>query len=180
MLLHRISTHWTTTGVKYAGAPSISSSLLPAHLYLLWTLVAFTYFYTAFLFTQRFNPGSNYENSSSSLSFSPRFNLQRISQLLGAPDSLGHALLLAIVGLVFKISFTAAEAPELIERMEWLRWTTEALIRKAGGLGLVAQARVVFVCLAIAGVSVAWSELMATKPRKRSSPGKAQHLSILY
>ncbi|KAL9080277.1 MAG: hypothetical protein Q9157_000927 [Trypethelium eluteriae] len=158
LLLHRTTTRWTTTGVKHAGAASISSSFLPTHPNLLWALITFIYCYSAALFSHRSVP---FAFSTFSLT-----DLPHIVEFVGAPGGPGHALLLAIVGLVFKISFTAAEAPELMKDMDWLRWIAEVLVRGAGGLGLVAQARIVFGCLAIAIVWVAWSERVGTKQRE--------------
>ncbi|KAI9689569.1 MAG: major facilitator super transporter protein [Bathelium mastoideum] len=154
LCLHRISTHWTTTGVKYAGAPSISSSFLPFHPYILWLLVIFTYLYAAFQYSHRSVGAYNHDTSESTPSVV--FDLRRMIEHVGAPCGLIHALALASVGLVFKVNFTAAEAPELLQGMDWMANIAGKLVSGVGGLDLVAQARVVFGFLVIAVALVVW------------------------
>ncbi|KAL9091892.1 MAG: hypothetical protein Q9165_004644 [Trypethelium subeluteriae] len=131
--------------------------------------IVFLYLKSAALFS--------YRSISPSSSASSSVDLSRVVELVGAPGGLGHALLLAIVGLVFKVSFTAAEAPELMKNMDWLRRIAGTLVRGAGGLSLVAQARLVFGCLAIAVVWVAWSERVGMKQQKAAIQGE---LSVLF
>ena len=162
MVLNRMSTHWTTTGIKHAGAPSISSSFLPAHPYILWILIAFTYFSAAFSFSCRITDDLRKHDYSSALSL-VRPGPQRTIELLGAPGGLAHAFLLAVVGLVFKINFTAAEAPELLDGMNWITYVAMLLTRGVGDLGLVAQARLVFGVLIIAVLPVVWGRWTASQ-----------------
>ena len=173
LALHRTSSHWTTTGVKHAGAPSIASDFLPAHPYLLWTLVACTYFYAGIRFSCCFPNHFVDDGSRTKVFSSPSLSSpQRVAEILGAPGGLGHALLLGVVGLTFKVEFTTAEAPELMEGMGWMRWMVGLLVKGAGGLNLVTQAQVVFGCLGIAGFGVGWAERTTKKQQKWTGGGK--------
>ena len=117
LLLLRVIRAWNQTGQKHAGEPDISRTVLPAHAQLLWCLVATTYIDVASSLSQ------------SLLSWVPK----------GVSVTLTLALCLASLG--FKISFTLADAPELLAGFpQVLCWPTR-------DIPLPTQARAVFLLI---------------------------------
>jgi ethanolamine phosphate transferase 2 subunit G len=112
----RVIRRWNQTGQKHAGAPDISRSYLTTQPSILWLLIALTFFNVAYNLNSEIPAGSR---------------LQFIVPLL--------ALLASAVG--FKISFTAADAPELLTNL--VRLPLKILDR----ISLITQAKAVFVGL---------------------------------
>jgi ethanolamine phosphate transferase 2 subunit G len=136
-MLLRAARRWNQTGQKHAGAPDIVHSSFLTQSWSLWFLVATTYI-------------------SLSISLIFDFNGQRSRQIkekMSNERSLfGISLAMAIGGLafLFKLSFAARDAPELVvglprgkELVEWLE-----------DVPLVGLARLVFAFLAVASGTV--------------------------
>ena len=94
LLLCRVLWRWNQTGQKHAGEPDIARNYLPAHKQLLWVLVLLTY-----LDVVRRLAGST-------LKWAPWFISTQIAITLG------------FCAFAFKISFTEADAPELLSGLQ--------------------------------------------------------------
>lgn len=113
--LHRLSIRWNQTGQKHAGEPDIVYHFFPSHHMLMWTLVLAAYGY----------------NSRQIARYS-------FSEILPPGFSASLAAMLFVPAVIFKLNFTQADAPELVQELgKQLREWTE-------GFNLVTQARVVF------------------------------------
>jgi ethanolaminephosphotransferase len=118
--LFGISRRWNQTGQKYAGDPDISSRVLPAYTWLLWLLVIATYV----LITVRISRQATRVTASKQMSL--------------------LSVMVCITSFTFKVAFTAADAPELLQGVDILN----PLVVSTSSLSLVAQARIVFVGIA--------------------------------
>lgn len=122
LVLLRIVRVWNQTGQKHAGEPDIARTVLPAHTVLLWLLVLVTYLDI----------------------------IQRLSRT-AVPWASRHlataaSLALGIAALGFKVAFTKADAPELLEGIGGF------VPRPMEESSLVGQARAVFSSIAIMGL----------------------------
>ena len=119
LVVLRIVRVWNQTGQKHAGEPDIARTVLPAHNILLWLLVLLTYLDVIQRLSRRVVPWA--------------------SRHLATAAS----LTLGIAALGFKATFTKADAPELLEGLEYL------VSRPMEEASLAAQARAVFSSIAI-------------------------------
>ncbi|RMD42493.1 hypothetical protein DV735_g2589, partial [Chaetothyriales sp. CBS 134920] len=119
-LLYGISRRWKQTGQKYAGDPDLTSEVWLKEPFLLWLLILATYT----IFSRNLSQRAVKWLSSKQLGFLPIF--------------------ISITALVFKIAFTAADAPELITGVAVL----ERLAAFMRSYSLVGLARVSFLGLA--------------------------------
>ncbi|KAL8701384.1 MAG: hypothetical protein Q9224_000528 [Gallowayella concinna] len=110
----RVIRAWNQTGQKHASQPDIARGIFPAHNGLLWMLVSATY--VAVMRKMAFSIHS------------PR--LWTLSVVA--------AIVVSMMGLAFKISFTLADSPELLRGIDIFR------IQILGGNNLVKQARATF------------------------------------
>ncbi|KAL2037023.1 hypothetical protein N7G274_010308 [Stereocaulon virgatum] len=110
----RVIRSWNQTGQKHAGGPDIARTLLPAHNFILWALVLVTYLDVVQRLSRRAIPWASRQLSSAA------------------------AFALGIASLGFKIAFTQADAPELLEGLQSL------VLVPTEEASLVAQARAVF------------------------------------
>lgn len=110
----RAARAWNQTGQKHAGEPDVARTILPAHHFILWLLVLATYIDVVQRLARRAVPWAS-RHLSSAASFA-----------------------LGIAALGFKVAFTKADGPELLEGLQFfvLRPTEEA--------SLVGQARAFF------------------------------------
>src|SRR5579862_6240245 len=109
----RVARRWNQTGQKFAGEPDIAKSFLPLHSLILWGAVLTTYFDI----------------------------LQRLSRrgFRHAPIQISSivAITLCLAAFSFKVSFTNADAPELVQGFSL------ALLEGLGDIPLATQARAV-------------------------------------
>ena len=119
ILLFGIVRRWNQTGQKYAGDPDLLNEVIKPHLYLLWVLIIITYS----VFSRNLSQRATKWMQSESLGLLP--------------------VLVAMSALIFKIAFTAADAPELVEGVSVLR----PLVMFTYRYPLVNLARVCFVGL---------------------------------
>lgn len=111
---------WNQTGQKYAGGPDISSRILPVYTWLLWLLILATYIVISLRISHRAAAGK------------PTRQINLLSTAV------------CFAALAFKVAFTAADAPELLQGVGVL----SPVVVLASSISLVAQARVVFVGIA--------------------------------
>ena len=169
LALHRIIRRWNQTGQKYAGAPDIVHSALfrgPISV-VLWCLV-----------------GSTYMDIMVRLS-------RHIARSISSPDDSkaggeeqtdfnGLLATLAVIPLVatafvFKLAFTARDAPELTAGIN------QGLVEWVGGLSLVSVAQMVFAGVALVAVWQVFSEWTRAKVRtKGKGNGGTFSLYILW
>src|SRR5271168_2669239 len=95
--LSGIVRHWNQTGQKYAGDPDITSRILSSQTWLLWLGVVATYALVCYRLSRQ----------------TVRWTDQKQMALLPVP--------VCMAALFFKISFTSAEAPELLQGITFLR-----------------------------------------------------------
>lgn len=114
--LHRTAQRWNQTGQKYAGAPDIVHNVLEPTPLLLWIFVFAAYAVITCRIAYHF-PG-----------------VVRISPLI----AIINAIILFIPSMVFKLGFTANDAPEL------LAWLYGRSVTHLQQVPLVAMARTVF------------------------------------
>lgn len=120
MLLHRLSTRWNQTGQKHAGEPDIVHTFFPDYHIVMWLAVLATYATNG-------------------------YQVARIS-LGGLLPPEWAALVAAAVVLptvVFKLNFTQADAPELVQGL------AEGIRAWSAPFDLVSQARVAFALLGL-------------------------------
>lgn len=137
----RIMRRWNQTGQKFVGSPDIVHSDFMRNTLVLWSLVAATYFTLMYQLKQHFC----------------RY-LSKESGILG----LFLAMALGWTGILFKLSFTARDAPELVavkkQAMVWLE-----------GLSLVKLARAVFFGVFVSTVWLVAQERIASPETKRKT-----------
>ncbi|OCT50539.1 GPI ethanolamine phosphate transferase 2 [Cladophialophora carrionii] len=119
IILFGVARRWRQTGQKYAGEADIISEVVAPNGWMLWSLVMLTY---AVL--------------SRNLS-------RRTGVWMGSPQMGVLPALVSISAFLFKIAFTAADAPELLDSFPILN----PLVRFVSAYPLVSLARVVFVGL---------------------------------
>ena len=122
LALLRIIRVWNQTGQKHAGEPDIAGTILPAHNLSLWLLVLVTYLDVIQRLSRRAMPWASRQFATAA------------------------SLALGIGALGFKIAFTKADAPELLEGIEYI------VLRPVEEVSLVAQARAVFTSIAVMAV----------------------------
>ena len=115
----RVVRVWNQTGQKHTGEPDIARTVLPAHNILLWLFVLVTYLDVIQRLSRRAVPWAS------------RHFATAVSLALG------------IAAMGFKVAFTRADTPELLEGLGFLSWAT---IEEAS---LVSQARAVFASIAM-------------------------------
>jgi ethanolaminephosphotransferase len=123
--VHRFAVRWNQTGQKHAGEPDIAHTVFPEHHIVMWLLVLATYIANGWFL-------HNY-------SFAGIF-MPEITAFVDVS--------LVFLGIVFKLNFTQADAPELVQGLasrirEW-----------SEPFSLVMQARAVFAVLAVATIAV--------------------------
>ncbi|OMP89198.1 GPI ethanolamine phosphate transferase 2 [Diplodia seriata] len=146
LLCHRITRRWNQTGQKYAGAPDIVHSVIMTHPVVLWSLVSITYIHITMRIkthlTRRF----------------PRTSQGRQLQTF----AVGNTFLLCAVAFLFKLSFTARDAPELV------RGASPGAMAFLESLNLVKLVRCIFIG---STVGVGWVVLRENAEGKGKSGG---------
>ncbi|KAH0538725.1 hypothetical protein FGG08_004677 [Glutinoglossum americanum] len=130
LVVLRVIRRWNQTGQKFAGAPDITKSFFPSHRLILWGVVLTTYFDVVRRISRR---GFRYASI-------------ELSSII--------AITLCLAAFIFKVSFTNADAPELLEGF------SQTLLKGLESIPLVMQVRAVF--LGIGGV-VAYVLFFETK-----------------
>ncbi|KAF2206838.1 hypothetical protein CERZMDRAFT_115561 [Cercospora zeae-maydis SCOH1-5] len=130
LAVHRLSIRWNQTGQKFAGADDIVHSVFQDHHILMWLLILAAYAYQGFLLVTRSFAG-----------------------LMGPEVAVPLAVVCVLPGVVFKLNFTQADAPELV------RGLARGIRALTGRVDLLVQARVGF---GVLGAGLAVVLLLAT------------------
>ena len=137
LAFHRVIRRWNQTGQKFAGAPDIVQDILRPSPVWLWVLVITAY--SVLLY---------------------RLGNHIVHDLkTGAALGTACSLALVIPALLFKLGFTANDAPEL------LSWLGENNVQKLERIPLVGSARVVFLTLASETVWACSAAANADQPK---------------
>ncbi|KAL1960008.1 hypothetical protein VTO42DRAFT_676 [Malbranchea cinnamomea] len=139
--LSRTISRWNQTGQKFAGEPDIAKTFLTKHTIILWTLILLTY---TDIYQRLRQPGNGGRG------------LSKISRLLYLP--------LTSFAFIFKVSFSAADSPELLNGIPLLGILAESI----SSLSLIIQARLIF-----AGIGASFLILICHKIRR--TPGHHKH-----
>ena len=136
LIVHRFAVRWNQTGQKHAGEPDIVHTVFPEHHIFMWLLLLSTYVMNGWFLHNR--------------SFAGIF-MPEITAFIDVS--------LVVLGIVFKLNFTQADAPELVQGLasrirEW-----------SEPFSLVMQARAVFGVLAAATIAVVLPSIIRTRMR---------------
>ncbi|KAF2094017.1 alkaline phosphatase-like protein [Rhizodiscina lignyota] len=154
LLFHRLVRAWNQTGQKHSGEPDFVTSFLLPNPHTVWILVGVTYFM---------------------LSLSLGSHLCR--HIPPTYHVLTHiaAAGIAIPAFIFKLSFTARDAPEIVRPV-----VGESGMRVLEGLSLVLIARAVFLLCALGTVWVISLEVWGRSPAKRNAPRGVELFDALH
>ena len=162
LVLHRVIRRWNQTGQKYAGADDIvNSGIFHGNSFVLWSLIGATYMDVTLRLSRHI--------ARSIATFDNEQNNRDIE--LESTDRnrmMGTIAVLPLSGtaFVFKLAFTAKDAPELTYGL------TGNMLDAVETLDLVGLARMVFGGLALSASWVAFAELQRSKNRaKRGREG---------
>jgi ethanolaminephosphotransferase len=162
-ILHRVIRRWNQTGQKFAGADDIvhSQFLHGSNSILLWSLVGATYLDLTLRLSRHVARSIATFEGISGASFAEASDANLV---------MASAAVLPLGGtaFVFKLAFTARDAPELT------RAISDGLIEWVGSLGLVGIARMVFGGIALSAFWIGVAEWKRSRGQKRgeSNGGK--------
>lgn len=134
----RIMRRWNQTGQKFAAEPDIARTFFPSYTNVLWILILLTYTDICQGMVRR-------TSSAGAASFSRLF-----------------FPILTSFALLFKLSFTAADSPELLQNV----LIYSHLVGSITGVSLITQARLVFTGIAIALVYVIYTDFQEKRTLK--------------
>jgi ethanolaminephosphotransferase len=169
LIIHRIIRRWNQTGQKYAGAPDIvHSPLLVGHSsIMLWSLIGAAYMDITIRLSRHIG-----RTISSQEDLDPKsadFESTDANRFIGTLA----VLPLGATAFIFKLAFTAKDAPELTKGI------AEGLIEWVGTLELVGVARMVFGGLALTGGWIIFAERQRSKARKGGNGTGGKYLSVV-
>jgi ethanolaminephosphotransferase len=160
-ILHRVIRRWNQTGQKFAGADDIAHSQLlhGSNSIVLWSLIGATYLDLAIRLSSHV--------ARSIAIFEGHSGVSDIVEETDANRVMGVAAVLPLGGtaFVFKLAFTARDAPELTKGI------SAGLIQWVEGLSLVGVARMVFGGLVLSAIWIAIAEWKRTKGKKGEGNG---------
>lgn len=150
LIVHRLSVRWNQTGQKHSGAPDIVHTAFPENHVLMWFLILATYYYEGYLLVTRTFAG-----------------------LLVTEVGVAAAVVCVLCGIVFKLNFTQADAPELVQGLgsEVRQWTKNT--------DLATQARFSFSMLAVTTVVIVTLAVLSHRQSIRSGVKEAGLLPSL-
>jgi ethanolaminephosphotransferase len=155
LVLHRIFRRWNQTGQKYAGADDIvNSGIFHGNSFILWALIGATYMDVTLRLSRHV--------ARSIATFDA--DLKATNVEIESTDTnrmMGAIAVLPLTGTayMFKLAFTAKDAPELTHGM------TGGLMSAVEGLDLVGLARMVFGGLVLSAGWIAFAEWQRSKRR---------------
>ncbi|KAF7185350.1 GPI ethanolamine phosphate transferase 2 [Pseudocercospora fuligena] len=157
LAIHRLSVRWNQTGQKHAGAPDIVHTFFTEHHVLMWMLILATYVYNGWSLATRALAG------------------------LVAPEIAAvFSAALVLPAVVFKLTFTQADAPELVQDLAL------GIRNFVQSLDLVLQARIVFSGLAVTTILVSALSVMSARQSQKGAvkwvgvlPSLAERLHVL-
>ncbi|KAF2678961.1 alkaline phosphatase-like protein [Lentithecium fluviatile CBS 122367] len=159
-ILHRVIRRWNQTGQKFAGADDIVHSQLfhGSNSIVLWSLVGATYLDLTVRLSRHVARSIATFEGHSGVSFTEESDANRVM-------GMAAVLPLGATAFVFKLAFTAKDAPELT------RGISVGLIQWVEGLSLVGIARMVFGGLLLSAFWIGVAEWKRTKGKKGESNG---------
>lgn len=125
LLTHRLAIRWNQTGQKHAGDPDVVHTIFPEHHNFMWILVLITYVANCVLLHTR-----------------------TLAGIMMTEFLVFTEVSLTFLAIVFKLNFTQADAPELVQGLATL------LREYSEPFSLVEQAWAVFALLAVATMLV--------------------------
>jgi ethanolaminephosphotransferase len=155
-VIHRVIRRWNQTGQKYAGADDIvNSGIFHGNSFVLWSLVGVTYMDVTLRLVRHI------ARSIATFDGDQKGNVEIEST--DQHRMMGTIAVLPLVGtaFVFKLAFTAKDAPELSYGM------TGSTMEAVEALNLVGLARMVFGGLALSGTWIAFAEWQRSKKRAK-------------
>jgi ethanolaminephosphotransferase len=157
LVLHRVIRRWNQTGQKYAGADDIvNSGIFHGNSFVLWCLIGATYMDITLRLARHV--------ARSIATFDAEQKARDVEiDSTDANRMMGTIAVLPLTGtaFVFKLAFTAKDAPELTYGM------TGGMMQAVEVLDLVGLARMVFGGLALSGGWIAFAEWQRSKKRAR-------------
>ncbi|KAK4501656.1 hypothetical protein PRZ48_007465 [Zasmidium cellare] len=157
LAVHRFCVRWNQTGQKHAGEPDIVHAFFPEAHVLMWVLILGAYACNGYFLVQRAFAG-----------------------LLAPEIGVLIAVVLEVPAIVFKLNFTQADAPELVQGL------AEQIRELSKPFDLVLQARVVFAGLATVTIVVVTLAVLSARESKRLGmkeagmlPSLAERLHVL-
>jgi ethanolaminephosphotransferase len=172
LVLHRAIRRWNQTGQKYAGADDIvNSGIFHGNSFILWSLIGATYMDVTLRLARHV--------ARSLATFDTEQKARGVE--IESTDTnrlMGTIAVLPLTGtaFMFKLAFTAKDAPELTNGMEGTMMDT------LEGLNLVGLAQMVFGGLALSGGWIAFAEWQRSKRRTRrgqSGNGGKHHTFLI-
>ena len=170
-ILHRVIRRWNQTGQKFAGADDIVHSQLlhGSNSILLWSLVGATYLDLTLRLSRHVARSIATFEGATGAGFVEASDANRV---------MASAAVLPLGGtaFVFKLAFTARDAPELTKGI------SDGIIQWVGGLGLVGVARMVFGGIALSGFWIGLAEWKRARGKKRgeSNGGKSSQTDLIW
>ncbi|KAH8733139.1 alkaline-phosphatase-like protein, partial [Phaeosphaeriaceae sp. PMI808] len=161
-VLHRVIRRWNQTGQKYAGADDIvNSGIFHGNSFVLWSLIGATYMDVTLRISRHL---------ARSIATFDREPTNRDIEIESTDKNrmMGTIAVLPLTGtaFVFKLAFTAKDAPELTYGM------SGNLIESIDSLDLVGLARMLFAGLALSACWITFAEWQRSKKRaKRGRQG---------
>ncbi|KAF2172754.1 hypothetical protein M409DRAFT_62460 [Zasmidium cellare ATCC 36951] len=157
LAVHRFCVRWNQTGQKHAGEPDIVHGFFPEAHVLMWLLILATYACNGYFLVQKAFAG-----------------------LLAPEIGVLLAVALELPAVVFKLNFTQADAPELVQGL------AEQIRELTSSFDLVLQARVVFAGLATVTIVVMTLAVLSARESTRLGmkeagllPSLAERLHVL-
>lgn len=172
LVIHRVIRRWNQTGQKYAGADDIVNSGVfhSSNSFLLWALIGATYIDVIIRLARHV--------ARSLATFDAEQKARKVE--VDSTDQnrmVGTLAILPLCGtaFIFKLAFTAKDAPELTQGV------TGALLDFIESADLVGLARMVFGGIALSGSWITFAEWQRSKKRlRRGAPGNGgMHMIIL-
>jgi len=174
LAVHRIVRRWNQTGQKYAGADDIANSGIfhGNNSFILWALIGATYMHTVNRLAQ---------HVARSIDAFDKEKCQQRRNPAGGGEAVDQNRLVGTIAVlplcgtafIFKLAFTAKDAPELTQGLSGslLNWVETA--------NLVGLAQMVFGGIMLSGLWIGWAEWQRAKTKNRmSGKGKSGRFII--
>ena len=126
IIVLRVVRVWNQTGQKHAGEADIAKAVLPLHNHVMWIIIVITYLGIVLRLSRRANPWAS-------------------RRLFSAA-----AFTLGVIAFDFKVTFTKADAPELLDGLHYFAFgmiATGSLVTRARGVFLSIMAMTVWIRL---------------------------------
>lgn len=171
LVLHRVIRRWNQTGQKYAGADDIvNSGIFYGNSFVLWSLIGATYMDVTLRLSRHVARSLATFDSDQNAS-GAEIESTDTNRMMGTIA----VLPLCGTAFVFKLAFTAKDAPELTHGI------TGNMMDVIEDLNLVGLARMVFGGLLLSGFWVAFAEWQRSKKRaRRGRSGNGGKYSLIH